>query len=81
MPARHGRLRGRVKWFDRLRGFGFLERDDGQGDVFLHFSAVRDGGLRHICRGIPVEFDLNVNARGAFAADVVPLDAPPVVEA
>ena len=77
MPAR---LRGRVKWFDRLRGYGFLEREDGQGDVFLHFSAVREGGLRHIARGATVTFDLTVNARGVFAADVVwvpPGDAAP----
>jgi CspA family cold shock protein len=52
--------KGRIKWFDVARGFGFIEQDDGD-DVFLHFSAIQQDGFKSVKEGDTLEFDIVMN--------------------
>ena len=59
---------GTVKFFNAMKGFGFVQRDDGQPDAFVHISAVERAGLRGLNEGDRLEFDIEVDQRGKFAA-------------
>ena len=59
---------GTVKFFNTMKGFGFLVRDDGQPDAFVHISAVERSGLSQINEGERYEFDLEVDRRGKHSA-------------
>ena len=59
---------GTVKFFNSMKGFGFLVRDDGQPDAFVHISAVERSGLGQINEGERYEFDLEVDRRGKYSA-------------
>ncbi|HDR7792990.1 TPA: cold shock protein CspC [Bacillus luti] len=65
-------MQGRVKWFNGEKGFGFIEREDGD-DVFVHFSAIQQDGYKSLEEGQQVEFDIVDGARGPQAANVVKL--------
>jgi CspA family cold shock protein len=65
------RTTGTVKWFNDEKGFGFLTRDDGEKDVFCHFSAIRGEGFRSLAEGQKVEFDVVQGAKGPAAEGVV----------
>lgn len=65
-------MQGRVKWFNEEKGFGFIEREDGD-DVFVHFSAIQQEGYKSLEEGQQVEFDIVDGARGPQAANVVKL--------
>ncbi|HKM42766.1 MAG TPA: cold shock domain-containing protein [Limnochordia bacterium] len=60
---------GRVKWFNADKGFGFIEREDGD-DVFVHFSAIQGDGFKTLDEGQEVEFDITAGDRGPQAANV-----------
>jgi CspA family cold shock protein len=62
------RAKGVVKFFNATKGFGFLVRDDGQPDAFVHISAVERSGLSTINEGEKFEFDLEVDRRGKHSA-------------
>ena len=65
---------GTVKFFNSMKGFGFLVRDDGQPDAFVHISAVERSGLTEIAEGERFEFDLEVDRRGKYSAvNLVPV--------
>lgn len=65
---------GTVKFFNAMKGFGFLVRDDGQPDAFVHISAVERSGLSAINEGEKFEFDLEVDRRGKYSAvNLVPV--------
>ncbi|MEP3052299.1 MAG: cold-shock protein [Erythrobacter sp.] len=67
---------GTVKFFNSMKGFGFLVRDDGQPDAFVHISAVERSGLQGINEGERFEFDLEVDRRGKHSAvNLVPVQA------
>lgn len=59
---------GTVKFFNAMKGFGFVQRDDGQPDAFVHISAVERAGLRGLNEGDRLEFDIEVDQRGKYAA-------------
>ncbi|MXO54589.1 cold-shock protein [Erythrobacter pelagi] len=59
---------GTVKFFNAMKGFGFLTRDDGQPDAFVHISAVERSGLAGINEGERYTFDLEVDRRGKYSA-------------
>ena len=51
-------LQGKVKWFNPTKGFGFIEREDKEKDVFVHVSAVRDAGMNGLDEGQALTFDV-----------------------
>ena len=65
---------GKVKWFNATKGYGFIERTDGQ-DVFVHYSAIRGSGYRSLEEGQAVEFDIADGPKGPQAQDVTVLPA------
>jgi CspA family cold shock protein len=68
------RMTGTVKWFNDEKGYGFIQRDDGERDVFVHFSSIRDmGGRRSLADGQRVEFGVEDGPKGLRATDVVPV--------
>lgn len=60
---------GRVKWFSKEKGYGFIERDDG-GDVFVHYSAIDEEGFKTLAEGQEVQFEIVEGSRGPQAANV-----------
>ncbi len=67
------RVTGTVKWFNDDKGFGFLTRDDGEKDVFCHFSAISGEGFKSLAEGAKVEFEVADGPKGPAAANVVTL--------
>jgi len=67
---------GTVKFFNAMKGFGFITRDDGAPDAFVHISAVERSGLQGINEGDRFEFDLEVDRRGKYSAvNLVPIES------
>lgn len=66
------KVQGTVKWFNGSKGFGFIERDEGN-DVFVHFSAIIGDGFRNLEEGQRVEFIVTQGQKGPQAQDVVVL--------
>lgn len=64
--------KGKVKWFNGEKGFGFIEAEDGN-DVFVHFSAIQGEGFKNLDEGQEVEFDIEEGNRGPQATNVVKL--------
>jgi CspA family cold shock protein len=62
------KAQGTVKFFNSMKGFGFISRDDGQPDAFVHISAVERAGMPSLNEGDRLEFDIEVDRRGKFAA-------------
>ena len=61
--------KGKVKWFNAEKGFGFIEREEGN-DVFVHFSAIEMDGYKSLAEGAEVEFEVVDDAKGPQAANV-----------
>jgi len=59
---------GTVKFFNAMKGFGFIQRDDGQPDAFVHISAVERAGMPTLNEGDRLDFELEVDRRGKYAA-------------
>lgn len=69
------RLTGTVKWFSRVKGYGFIQPDgEDQEDVFVHYSALEGEGFRNLYEGERVEFSAEDNPKGPQAVNVVKLD-------
>lgn len=66
------RLTGKVKWFNDSKGYGFIERTDGD-DVFVHYSAIQGSGFRTLAEGQAVEFEVVDGPKGKQAANVTRL--------
>ena len=62
--------RGKVKWFNDAKGFGFIARDNGP-DVFVHFSAIESDGFRSLAENQEVEFEVVEGAKGPQAQNVM----------
>ncbi len=61
---------GTVKWFNESKGFGFIEQDDGSGDVFVHFSAIAGSGFKTLAEGDKVTFNVVKGPKGLQAEAV-----------
>jgi CspA family cold shock protein len=66
------RIIGTVKWFNSTKGYGFIEREDGD-DVFVHYSSIQGEGYRNLEEGQQVEFSIENSPKGLQAANVVPM--------
>ena len=63
---------GTVKWFNASKGFGFIQRQSGE-DIFVHFSAIQEGGYKSLNEGQAVEFEVTSGPKGLQAANVTTL--------
>ena len=62
--------KGKVKWFNDAKGFGFITAENGE-DVFVHFSSIQGGGFRSLPEGAAVEFEVTKGPKGLQASNVV----------
>ena len=67
------RLQGTVRWFSRVKGYGFIQPDNQEEDVFVHFSVIRGEGYRNLKEGERVEFIIEDTPKGPQASDVAAL--------
>jgi CspA family cold shock protein len=67
------RKTGTVKWFNEVKGFGFITPDEGEKDCFVHHSAIQVEGFRTLAEGAQVEFDVVEGTKGPAAENVVPV--------
>ena len=64
------REKGTVKWFNNEKGFGFIQRDNGGADVFVHFKAINSTGYKSLNEGQRVEFTVSQGQKGPQAEEV-----------
>ena len=65
-------VKGKVKWFSNVKGYGFIEQEGGQ-DVFVHYSSISGEGFRTLAEGQKVEFNVGQGPKGENATDVIPV--------
>jgi cold shock protein len=65
------RLKGKVKWFNNAKGYGFIGREDGSPDVFVHYSSIQSEGYKSLQEGDDVEFEIAQGQKGPQAENVV----------
>ncbi|WP_372964632.1 cold shock domain-containing protein [Marinobacter sp.] len=68
--------RGKVKWFNNAKGYGFIIEDGCSDDLFAHFSSVQIEGYKTLKAGQPVTFDKKPSDKGVHAVNIVPDDIP-----
>jgi cold shock protein len=72
------RLTGVVKWFSAIKGYGFIQPNEGDfnKDIFVHFSAIQDEGFKTLDEGQPVEFSVEDSPKGPQAVNVQKVGRP-----
>ncbi len=65
-----GEKTGTVKWFSRMKGWGFIEPDEGESDIFVHYENIQGDGFRNLEKGERVSFRIEDTPRGPKALDV-----------
>ena len=68
------RMTGQVKWFSAPKGYGFIGQDNGDEDVFVHYSSITMDGFRKLLKGQLVEYRVEEGAKGLQAVDVQCVD-------
>ena len=63
-------MNGKVKWFNGAKGYGFIEREDKEKDVFVHVSAIRDAGMMRLEEGQGLTFDIEEGPKGPNAVNL-----------
>jgi CspA family cold shock protein len=76
--AERARLQGTVRWFSRVKGYGFIQPDGQEKDVFVHFSAIKGEGYRNLNEGQRVLFSVEDTDKGPQAVEVEGLTTQPV---
>ena len=69
--SEESRLTGTVRWFSRVKGYGFIKPDDSEKDIFVHYSAILGEGYRNLDEGQRVEFIIEDSSKGPQAAQVI----------
>ncbi|MCP4158256.1 MAG: cold-shock protein [bacterium] len=64
--------KGKVKWFNAQKGYGFIEAEDGK-DIFVHYNAIQGSGFKALDEGDAVEFEIGNSPKGEHAENVVKL--------
>jgi CspA family cold shock protein len=64
------RVRGKVKWFNDAKGFGFITPEGGQKDCFVHYSEIQGNGFKSLAEGDAVEFEIIAGTKGPAASKV-----------
>jgi len=64
---------GTVKWFNENKGYGFIAPDDGEKDVFVHYTALEKSGIKSLAEGQKISFEV-VENKGKFAAENLKID-------
>ena len=67
-------LKGKVKWFNGTKGYGFIEREDKEKDVFVHSSAVQNSGLKYLKKGEQLTFEVEYSDKGPSAVNLQKTD-------
>ncbi len=65
-------VKGTVKWFNNTKGFGFIEPEEGEEDIFVHYSVIIDEGFKKLTAGQIVEFEIQSGPKGLTATNVHP---------
>jgi len=68
--AQEDEMKGKVKWFNDSKGYGFIEQDGGD-DVFVHFSSIQMDGFKTLAEGQTVEFEVKAGDKGLHASNVM----------
>ena len=68
-------LHGTVKWYNSRKGYGFVQRDDGEKDVFIHASAVKASGLKYLQESEKISFDLEDGPKGPNATNIKKIES------
>jgi CspA family cold shock protein len=63
-------INGKVKWFNAIKGYGFISRDDDAKDVFVHSSAVKDAGISNLAEGDAITFEVEEGEKGPSAVNL-----------
>ena len=66
-------MKGKVKWFNDQKGFGFITPEDGSKDLFVHHTSIQGSGFKTMSENQAVEFDVEQSEKGPRAANVKPL--------
>ncbi len=69
--------KGKVKWFSNVKGFGFLQKDGEEKDIFVHYSAILGEGYKTLVSGEDVTFEIVESDKGAQAKNVIRAKKPP----
>lgn len=68
-PAESSSQSGEIKWFDSVKGYGFIKQSTGE-DVFIHINELRKSGVKAVMEGAKVSFTPNSGPKGAFATNI-----------
>lgn len=66
--------KGTVKWFNNAKGYGFILPEEGEGDIFAHYSAISMDGYKTLKAGQVVSYDVTEGSKGLHAANITPID-------
>lgn len=68
--------KGKVKWFSNVKGYGFLQKEGGDKDIFVHYSSLQGDGYKKLKEGEEVTFDIVEGPKGPTAANVIRIKKP-----